>query len=435
MSDSEDNVTVPQTKKTRVSTLQTEGSFHTEGSGDDVDETSSWSSNVDDASRSETPNQPGPGKKAGRGRRKFKNCKLQYKLTNYLKEDHGQPIFGIQFNNNTKDGDPLNFASVGSNRVTVYECQKEGKIKLLQAYVDADPEENFYTCAWTYEDTSGQPILAVAGLRGIIRIISPITMQCVKHFIGHGNAINELKFHPRDPNILMSVSKDHALRLWNIKTDICVAMLGGVDGHRDEVLSADFNIDGSKIVSCGMDHSLKIWRLDQPKVREAIENSYKFNVNKENRPFKTVTDNFPYFSTRDIHRNYVDCVRWFGNFILSKSCENSIVCWKPGTLSQTDNTVDKDKVTVLHRFDYRDCDIWYMRFSMDYWQKVLALGNQVGRIFVWDLDVEDPQLTRCTTLVHQKCATAIRQTHMNRDGSIILAVCDDATIWRWDRIK
>ena len=36
-----------------------------------------------------------------------------------IDENTGQPIFGVQINYNIKDGDPLIFASVGSNRVSI----------------------------------------------------------------------------------------------------------------------------------------------------------------------------------------------------------------------------------------------------------------------------------------------------------------------------
>ncbi|XP_037958881.1 polycomb protein esc-like [Teleopsis dalmanni] len=389
-------------------------------------------------SQSKTPNASKTPIRRGKGRKKHKkskNVKPLFKYNCHVRDDYGQPLLSVQFNPHLPKEQAI-FAVCGKDRATIYDCplNGDGGINVLQVYADPDPNENFHTCAWSYDDETMRPLLAVAGCRGIIRILDLDKILCRKHFIGHGHAINELKFHPKKPQILLSGSKDHSLRLWNIKTDVCVAIFGGVEGHRDEVLSVDFDSLGKSIMSSGMDHSLKLWRLDKIAINEAIEKSFMSNISKSAVSFPTLKEHFPDFTTRDIHGNYIDCVQWFGNFILSKSCENCIVCWKPGEMNQTDIKAHDSSTTIIHRFEYKTCDIWFVRFAFNFKQKILALGSQVGVTYVWELDENDRNLTKRTTLVHSKCSSTIRQVSFNKDGTVLVCVCDDGTIWRWDRI-
>jgi polycomb protein EED len=85
---------------------------------------------------------------------------------------------------------------------------------------------------------NGDPLLCVGGLKGAIRVFCPFPYKPKCALIGHGCSINDLKVHPKKGSVLLSASKDHTFRLWNVNTSVCIAIFGGVEGHRDEVLSA-----------------------------------------------------------------------------------------------------------------------------------------------------------------------------------------------------
>jgi polycomb protein EED len=71
-------------------------------------------------------------------------------------------------------------------------------------------------------------LLATGGLRGIVKVINCTRKIVSRTIIGHGNSINDIHFHPVDPSLLLTASKDESVRLWNVATGVCIAVFAGL---------------------------------------------------------------------------------------------------------------------------------------------------------------------------------------------------------------
>ncbi|CAI7871191.1 unnamed protein product [Closterium sp. NIES-53] len=366
----------------------------------------------------------GPNRGAAlRGKRR------EYKAVMKVSEGR-KPVFGGCFN--TIDPRYLNmFASVSGNRITVYKCEPGGATIVVQLFLDENKDESFYTVAWM-RGQQGRPLLAASGSSGVIRIIDCWRETVVHSFIGHGGAVNEVRVHPSHPALLLSAGKDESLRLWNTDTGVCVAIMGGTDGHRNEVLSADFHPgDQAIIASCGMDSSIRVWSLQECWHVVNQSNTWADVPSK----FPTKILQYPLYVVCDVHTNYIDCLRWYGDFVLSKSVDNEVILWRwchkpatePGSTHPAEGTLD-----ILQRYPVPDCGFWFIKFDLDYMASIMAIGNCVGKVYVYDLQSSPPILL--STLSRKDCKTQIRQTAVSHDGRIIMSCDDDGWLWRWDLV-
>ncbi|RZS21176.1 hypothetical protein BHM03_00053782, partial [Ensete ventricosum] len=134
--------------------------------------------------------------------------KREYKVSNRVHEGK-RPLYAMAFNFIDARYYDV-FATVGGNRVsscptvTVYRCLEGGLVAVLQAYVDEDKDESFYTLSWAC-DTDGTPLLVAGGSNGIIRVINAGTEKIHKDF------------HPSDIYRIASCGMDNTVKIWSMK--------------------------------------------------------------------------------------------------------------------------------------------------------------------------------------------------------------------------
>lgn len=212
------------------------------------------------------------------------------------------------------------------------------------------------------------------------------------------------------------------------------------------MLSIDIHPRGTSFISGGMDTSIKIWNLCSNSVVHAIHESYNHYSNVENHTFKTVIDQVPLFTTNQVHSDYVDCCLWYGNCLITKSTRNRIVLWSP------DNHRYKNAPLILREMEMADTELWFVKFDVSVVLNLVALGNKLGKVYVFSLDatraeklrkIEIAKNTQCTERFSTipvkplvvlntplKCST-IRQIRFSPTSEYLVAVSDDGSVYVW----
>ena len=179
---------------------------------------------------------------------------------------------------------------------------------------------------------NGPPLLCLGGTNGIIKVIDVIRRSLVMTLSGHGNDLTDLKFSPANEWLLLSSSKDESIRLWNLQRGVNVAVFMGHNGHRGQVLSVSWHLSGTKFASCGMDNTVKLWKVydnnngnsNENKEYGPVEMALRKSLNVlpygcckgevcQTSKFDTIFQQFPYFSTNKAHTNYVGKLSFYLN--------------------------------------------------------------------------------------------------------------------------
>ncbi|OHE90996.1 WD domain-containing protein [Colletotrichum orchidophilum] len=348
--------------------------------------------------------------------------------TRFLAQDDPVPeFFDVKFcPYQPLDARPV-FAAVSKKHIIVCRltaaADDSNPCEIISIIRDDDTEARNYSCTWTRDAETGRPLLCYGGEDAKIKVYDIIEQKLVDCLVGHGGVSHarSLTYHrlllmnlqdvcdvvtsPIDPLIIASCSDDTTVRIWSLdpkhEKQPCLCILGG-EGHYWNLLTLAWHDTGRYILSAGHDQIINLWTVpDLP-------------IEHTDRPVEV---HYPHFSTSEVHSSLVDCVSFFGDFILSRACHDDvIVLWKiegfssqdpPPPQSMAPTTINPANLTRsafspgvsaecpapytrLIEFQTLGCGPqFFMRFKLHFvpdQHPILAFCNANGKIYFWDFE-------------------------------------------------
>lgn len=93
-----------------------------------------------------------------------------------------------------------------------------------------------------------------------------------------------------------------------------------------------------------------------------------------------------------------------------------------------------DQFKFIAHFDIEKCEYYFMRFATDPAASLMALGNDNGDVYIWDLNTTDPtDFTHKILKDPKRTGIVARHASFSRNGNDLVICCDDGSIWHYQR--
>jgi WD40 repeat protein len=209
---------------------------------------------------------------------------------------------------------------------------------------------------------------------------------------GHQSRVNSMDFSSSSSSgkeqLLASGSADKTVRLWNMRTRECVAVL---KGHTGSVESVVFSLDGRLLASGSTDRTVRLWNVVEQRAASPVH-------------------------VLEGHAAWVSSVSFSpdGRQLASGSGDRTVRLWSvpegvPGP--------------VLQHPSFVNCVV----FSPVFASNMLASSGHDGIVRLWDVSGTNPQLLREL----QQHSSWIPSVAFSPDGSQLVSVSGDKNVRLW----
>lgn len=238
--------------------------------------------------------------------------------------------------------------------------------------IDRDTEESYMCCTFAKANSE---LAVVAGQSRIVKVIDPIHAKLLFQLKGHGGSINTIQ--NGIDGVVFTGSEDTSIRMWCLYNKKVICIFGGIAGHRDQVLSLNLSLCKKYLVSSSHDCTIKVWKVPD-KCKDC--QLYYFNVHSCDSNV-ILKSHFPIFSSSEIHRTFITCVRFFGEFIVARGTTEKFVIFKPDFETNILNSYDNSECFFIDEYVLESSKLNF-KFFVDYTgNKILIASDNENATF------------------------------------------------------